>query len=116
MNNSIVNLTIVIFTAITLICIGCVDMWPQFKPTYFRKGEIIQEDTFQNMVQKENIKLVLSYYKEIWKEDSVGNIYVNYSLANDLDKLFNYTNKSLDSSWIELHLGKGQNGKNSIPK
>lgn len=81
---------------------GCSD--PQFKPTYFRQGNVVQEDTFKNAYQKKQILRILTHYHHWWKEDPEGNILISRSLAHDLDLLFSYTNKSMDSVWISNHL------------
>lgn len=77
---------------------------PQFKPTYFKQGNIVQEDTFKNDFQRVQIQRILTHYKHWWQEDPQGNILIRRSLANNSDLVFNYTNKSLDSVWITKHL------------
>lgn len=78
---------------------------PHFKPTYFKKGNVVQEDTFQSETQKQHVLRILAYYNEWFKEDQEGNVLIRRSLANNPDLLFNYTNKSMDSTWIATHLG-----------
>jgi len=50
---------------------------------------------------KKNLKNVLNYYNEIWKEEN-GKIYISNAIDKEL--VFNYTKKANDSLWHATHI------------
>lgn len=75
--------------------------YTEFEPILFENNSYrkIDVDSMFNI----NLVLVLDYNNVVYKINEKGKVLVSRSLFEDKELVFNYTKKSLDTSWIRIH-------------
>lgn len=71
------------------------------------EATVFEHNTFRTIKQDStflsNLKVVLIYYKESYRTNKDGGVLIKHTLKMNYDLMHNYTQKALDTSWINSH-------------
>lgn len=72
-----------------------------FEPIVFQVGKDTYERIEVDSIFYKHLEFVLSSYHESYKIDKSGRLLIKRKLKSDEELIFNYTEKALDTAWLE---------------
>lgn len=75
--------------------------YTEFEPIVFQNEKDTYEKIEADSIFYKHLEFVLSLYHEPYKIDKSGRILIKWKLKSNKELIFNYTEKALDTAWLE---------------
>src|SRR5688500_16416699 len=84
-----------------IIMISYTNIYTEFEPTFFSDDSYKKIEVDSSFYK--NLKIVFDYNNVPYKIDEQGKLLVKRKLNNNKELVFNYTQKALDTEWLNSH-------------